>query len=129
MIEQTELVITQWDYHPPAGPVVDKDIQGFTSLDVMQKRASTKKGLACRLTASFMYQNKSILDVVGVHSYVINFEDAIDKNELLKMFRNSFSEFQQKFELRKLNTALHNSSLRPLDESILELDAILPLLL
>jgi hypothetical protein len=129
MIEQTEMVVTEWHYHPPHGmPVVDKEVQGFTSLDVMKKTASTKKGIAFRFTARFVFENKTILDYVGEDSYVIDFEDVIDKNELLRMIRNSFSKFKEKFEFRKLNTVLHSSSLRALDESKIDLDVILPLL-
>ena len=129
MIEQTELLITEWHYHPPAVPVDDQDIQSFTSLDVMRKRASTKKGIACRFSARFVFENKTILDYVAEDSYVIDFEDVIDKNELLKMIRNSFSKFKDKFELRKLSTVLYNRSIRALDESKMDLDAILPLLI
>lgn len=130
MIEQTEMIVTEWHYHPPSGlPVVDREIQSFTELDVMRKRASTKKGIACRFTARFVFENKTILTYVGEDSYVIDFADVVDKNELLEMIRNSFSKFKEKFELRKLNTVLHNSSIRALDESKMDLNAILPLLI
>ena len=129
MIEQTEMIVTEWKYSPPSGvPVVDKEIQSFTELDVMKKRASTKKGIAFRFTASFIFENKTILHYVGEDSYVIDFEDVVDRNELLRMIRNSFSKFSEKFELRKLNTVLHSKSIRPLDEYRINLDTILPLL-
>ena len=128
MIEQTELVVTKWDYHPPPNLAEGANIQSFSSLDVMRKRASTKKGIACRFSARFVFENKTILDYVAEDSYVIDFEDVIDKNELLRMLRNSFSKFKEKFDLRKLFTVLHNSSIRELDESKMNLDAILPLL-
>jgi hypothetical protein len=129
MIEQTEMVVTEWHYHPPSGiPVADKDIQAFTELDVMKKRASTKKGIACRFTATFIFEKKTILKYVGEDSYVIDLEDVVDRNELLRMIRNSFSKFKEKFELRKMNTVLYNIPLRPLDESKLDIDAVLPLL-
>ena len=128
MIEQTELVVTKWDYHPPPNLTEGANIQSFSSLDVMRKRASTKKGIACRFSARFVFENKTILDYVAEDSYVIDFEDVIDKNELLRMLRNSFSKFKEKFDLRKLFTVLHNSSIRELDESKMNLDAILPLL-
>ena len=129
MIEQTEMIVTEWHYHPPAGrPVIDNEIQGFTSLAVMKKKAPTKKGVAFRFTARFVFEGKTILDYIGEDSYVIDLEDVIDKNELLKMIRNSFSKFKEKFELRKLNTVLHSSSIRSLDESKIDLDVILSLL-
>ena len=129
MIEQTEMIVTRWDYTPPAGmPVIDKDIRSFIELDVMKKRASTKKGIACRFTARFTFENKTILTYAGEDSYVIDLEDVIDKNELLRMIRNSFSKFKEKFELRKMNTVLHSSVIRTVDESKIDLDAILPLL-
>ena len=100
MIEQTELIITEWHYHPPATPIErEENIISFTSLDVMKKRATTKKGIACRFSCRFDFENKTILEYVGEDSYVIDFEDMIDKNELLNMIRNSFSKFKDKFEL------------------------------
>lgn len=129
MIEQTEMVVSSWHYHPPAGPVDDNDdIRNFTSLDVMKKRASTKKGIACRFTCKFVLNEKTILEYVAEDSYVIDLEDVIDRTELLTMIRNSFSKFKEKFELRKLNTVLYNRSIRPLAESKIDLDAMLPLL-
>jgi hypothetical protein len=41
------------------------------------------------------------------------------------MIRNSFSKFKERFDLRKLGTALEDKTLRPLDESQINLDAIL----
>ncbi len=57
MIEQTELIVTEWNYYPPAtfDEATDK-ILSFTSLDVMKKRAPTKKGIACRFTMLFCYR-------------------------------------------------------------------------
>ena len=124
------MVVTQWDYMPPQGvPVANNAVQSFIELDVMKKSASTKKGIACRFTARFLFEEKNVLVYVGEDSYVIDLEDTIDKNELIKMIRNSFSKFTEKFELRKLNTVLHSNTVRALDESSMDLDAILPLLL
>jgi hypothetical protein len=44
------------------------------------------------------------------------------------MIRNSYAKFKEKFDLRKLGTVLHDKSLTLLDESNIDLDAILPLL-
>jgi len=66
---------------------------------------------------------------VAEHSYVIDFEDAIDKAELTRMFKNSFAQFNEKFEIRKLGTVLQNCSLSPLEESKIDYNAILPLLI
>ena len=129
MIEQTELVVTKWHYHEPSRPIgAEEYIPGILTLDVQKKRASAKKGIACRFSSRFTYENETVLEYVGEDSYVIDLEDVIDKNELLRMIRNSFSKFSEKFELRKLGTALQNQSLRPLNESMINLDAILPLL-
>jgi hypothetical protein len=65
---------------------------------------------------------------VGEDSYVIDFDEVIDEHELLTMIRNSFSKFKDKFDFRKLATVLQNSSLNPLDESMINIAAILPLL-
>jgi len=45
------------------------------------------------------------------------------------MIRNSFSKFNEKFELRKLGTLLQNKTLTAVDKSKIDLDAILPLLI
>lgn len=129
MIEQTEFVVTKWDYTPPAELIDPAEaVSNFTTLDVMKKTASTKKGLACRYTSRFVYKKDTILQYVGENSYVIDLEDKIDKNELLRMLRNAYTKFDEKFQLRKIGTVLKDASLTPLDESSIDVDAILPLL-
>jgi hypothetical protein len=129
MIEQTELIVTEWHYYPPEKVIDEKEfIDEMTSLDVQKKRAPTKKGVAFRFSCRFTLENKIILNYVGEDSYVIDFGEVIDEHELLTMIRNSFSKFRDKFDLRKLTTVLQNKSLRPLDESMVNIKAILPLL-
>jgi len=129
MIEQTELVVIEWHYHQPANTIdTTEKILEATTLDVMKKRASTKKGIACRFSCRFVYDNETILDYVTEDSYVIDLADSIDKNELLNMLRNSYSKFKSTFDLRKLETVLQDKSLRALDESKIDLEAIVPLL-
>ena len=129
MIEQTELVVTEWNYHPPAKPDEPCEILNFTTLDVMKKRASTKKGIACRFTTHFVSGTENILVYVAEDSYVIDFEDVIDKNELLVMSRNSYSKLKDKFDLRKLGTILQDRVLSSLEETNIDLDAVIPLLI
>jgi len=130
MIEQTELVITKWQYHPPVNSIEDDPEKLFSSIsfDVMKKRASTKKGIACRFTVRFEFENKTILEYVGEDSYVIDLEDILDKNELQRMIRNSYSKFKEKFEFKKLGTVLRDKSLMAFDETKYDLDPVLVLL-
>ena len=129
MIEQTELIVTEWHYRPPVNSMeTGEKISNFISLDIMKKRAGTKKGIACRFSCLFVIENETILEYVAENSYVIDMVDIIDKNELLKMIRNSYSQFKEKFDLRKSGTMLQNKSLKALDETEIDLDAILPLL-
>jgi hypothetical protein len=130
MIEQTELVVSKWLYHPPVTSIDEKgkELSSFISLDVMKKSASTKKGIACRFTCQFVFENKTILEYVAEDSYVIDLQDKIDKNELQTMIRNSYSKFKEKFELKKLSTVLQNKSLRSFDETKYDLDPVLLLL-
>ena len=129
MIEQTELVVTEWNYHSSVHPIeTPEKISNFTTLEVMKKRASTKKGIACRFSCRFVFEDETILEYVAENSYVIDLADIIDKNELLRMIRNSYSKFNEKFDLRKLGTILRDKSLTPLDENSIDVDAILPLL-
>ncbi|MDP4283366.1 MAG: hypothetical protein Q8891_03010 [Bacteroidota bacterium] len=129
MIEQTELVVTEWNYNPPSIPIEEPwKISNFITLDVMKKRASTKKGIACRFSCRFVFEQETILEYVAEDSYVIDLADIIDKNELLNMVRNSYSKFRDKFDLRKLGTILSDKSLRTLEENKIDLDAMLPLL-
>src|SRR6188508_1032801 len=130
MIEQTELVITKWQYHPPVNSIEDDPEKLFSSIsfDVMKKRASTKKGIACRFTVRFAFENKTILEYVGEDSYVIDLQDIIDKSELQRMIRNSYSKFNEKFEFKKLATVLSNKSLLPFDETKYDLNPVLLLL-
>jgi hypothetical protein len=130
MIEQTEMVITNWHYHPPINPITEESkIKSVTSFDVMRKRASTKKGIACRFTCIFKIDGAFVLEYVGENSYVIDFEDVIDRAELLKMIRNAFTKFNEKFDFRKMGTVLADTSLSPLNESNIEIDTILPMLI
>ena len=130
MIEQTELVITKWQYHPPVNPIEKEPEKLFSSIsfDVMKKRASTKKGIACRFTVRFQFENKTILEYVGEDSYVIDLQDIIDKSELQRMIRNSYSKFKEKFEFKKLGTVLRDKSLLAFDETKYDLDPVLALL-
>jgi len=130
MIEQTELVITKWQYHPPETSIEEDPEKLFStiSFEVMKKIAATKKGIACRFTVRFEFENKPLLEYVGEDSYVIDLEDIIDKNELQRMIRNSYSKFNEKFEFKKFGTVLRDKSLLPFDESKYDLDPVLALL-
>lgn len=129
MIEQTDLVVTEWHYHSPSNPeYAGEKLLSSVTLDVMKKRAATKKGIACRFTCRFTIEKETILVYIGEDSYVIDLEDIIDRNELLKMIRNSFSKFKEKFDLRKSGTILQDKTLSQLNETQINLDAILPLL-
>lgn len=130
MIEQTEMMVTNWHYHPPLKPITDETkIISYTDFDVMRKKAPTKKGIACRFSCQFKMGDATVLEYVGENSYVIDFEDVIDKQELIKMIRNAFEKFNEKFNFRKLGTELADKTLSPLNESLIDLDAILPLLI
>lgn len=122
------MMVTTWRFHTPDKDVENGKLTNFTTLDVMKKRAPTKKGLACRLSCRFMNGNEPVLDYVAEHSYVIDLHDHIDKNELMKMLRNSFSNFEEKFDFRKLGTILQHEHLNPLDENCINLDPIISLL-
>ena len=130
MIEQTELVITKWQYHPSETSIEENPEKLFStiSFEVMKKRAATKKGIACRFTVHFEFENKPLLEYVGEDSYVIDLEDIIDKNELQRMIRNSYSKFKEKFEFKKLGTVLRDKSLMAFDETKYDLDPVLVLL-
>ncbi len=128
MIEQTEMMVTEWNFFPTADAVEIEKLANHTILEVMKKRASAKKGIACRLSCRFTSGNKPLLDYVAEHSYVIDLDDVIDMNELIKMIKNSFSNFNEKFEFRKLGTVLQNTRLTPLDETKLDLQEVLLLL-
>ncbi len=130
MIEQTELVVSDWNFHVPSNfNESEEKLLSFTTLDVMKKRAATKKGIACRFTCQFIIGSETILNYVGEDSYVIDIADAIDKHELQTMIRNSFSKFKEKFDIRKLGTVLQDITLAPLEELKIDFDAMLPLLM
>lgn len=128
MIEQTEMMVTKWQMHVSEIEVDVKNITNHTTLQVMKKRNAIKKGIACRLTARFAYGNIPVLEFAAEHSYVIDFDEVITQTELANMIRNSFMQFNEKFEFRKLGTILHDQNLVPIDENALDLDTILPLL-
>ena len=130
MIEQTELIVTKWQYRPPENSIEDEPEKLFSSVsfDVMKKRAATKKGIACRFTIRFQFENETILEYVGEDSYVIDLQDIIDKSELQRMIRNSYSKVNEIFEFKKLGTVLRDKSLLPFDETKYDLDPVLALL-
>lgn len=130
MIEQTELIINTWLYLPPAN-ITEPDetrLSGLISLDVMKKRAPEKKGIACRFTCNFTYNNEPLLEYVAEDSYVIDLADVIDKNELHTMIRNTYTKFKEKFDFMKMSTILYNIPLQHFDETRYELDPVLELL-
>ena len=130
MIEQTELIVTKWQYNPPVNSIEMESEKLFSSVsfDVMKKRAAAKKGIACRFTIRFVFENETILEYVGEDSYVIDLQDNIDIHELQRMIRNSFAKFNEKFELKKSGTVLSNKSLLSFDETKYDLDPVLKLL-
>lgn len=130
MIEQTELIVTKWAYHPPVNSMEEEPekLTSSISFDVMKKRAPAKKGIACRFTIQFKFENETILEYSAEDSYVIDLKDVIDKSELQRMIRNSWSKFKEKFDLRKLGTVLRNKSLLPFDDTRYDLDPVLQLL-
>lgn len=129
MIEQTDLIVKEWIYIPPANFSNSEDkITSQISLEVMKKTAATKKGIAFRFSCKFLNGTDTILLYIGEDSYVIDFDDKIDKNEILKMARNSYSKFTEKFEFRKLGTILQDKKIIPLVEANINIEAIVPLL-
>lgn len=129
MIEQTELVVSEWIYIPPINfSEGEGSITSQSTLDVMKKTAPTKKGVAFRFSCKFLYGNDPILLYVGEDSYVIDLIDQVDSAEVLRMLRNSYSKFNEKFELRKIGTVLQDKYLPPFDESRVNINVIVPLL-
>ena len=125
MIEQTELVVDEWIYIPPANLSPDDVINSDLTLEVMKKSAPSKKGLACRFTSRFFTGKDTILLYVARDSYVIDLDDKVDANEIHRMIRNSYSKFKEKFDFRKLGTVLQNTQLKILDESRVNINEIL----
>lgn len=130
MIEQTELIVTKWDYRAPVNSIADAGdkLTSYITFDVMKKSAPTKKGIACRFTGEFVFEKDTILEYTAEHSYVIDLEDVIDRNELQTMIRNTYSMFKDKFDIRKLGTVLQDKTLTEIDETKYDLDPILLLL-
>ncbi len=99
MIEQTDLVIDKWVYKPPVNSTGEGEkLSSSISLEVMKKRAATKKGIACRFSCEFVFENETVLEYVAADSYVIDFADVIDMKELHTMLRNSYNKFKEKFD-------------------------------
>ena len=128
MIEQTDLIVSKWEYDPPLNSIQEEKLTSRIFLEVMKKRTATKKGIARRFTCEFVFEEKVILKYVAADSYVIDLADLIDKNELHTMIRNSYTKFKEKFDFRKLGTVLQDKTLVPFDEKMYELDPVLLLL-
>ncbi|MBK7376773.1 MAG: hypothetical protein IPJ02_14865 [Chitinophagaceae bacterium] len=130
MIEQTELLVSKWEYNPPLNTLEDTPdkLTSYITLDVMKLRAASKKGIACRFTCEFVFEKRTLLEYVAANTYVIDLPDLIDRNELQTMIRNTYSLFKDKFDIRKLGTALQDKTLLPFDESRYDLEPVLALL-
>jgi hypothetical protein len=129
MIEQTDLIVSKWEYHPPINSIEDEEkLTSYITLDVMKKRAATKKGIACRFTCEYIFEKETVLEYIAADTYVIDLADVIDKAELKTMIRNSYNKCKEKFDFRKLGTVLHDRSLVPFNEDKYDLDPILLLL-
>ncbi|MBP6286926.1 MAG: hypothetical protein KA409_08425 [Ferruginibacter sp.] len=130
MIEQTELLVSKWEYNPPLNTLEDTPdkLTSYITLDVMKLRAASKKGIACRFTCEFVFEKRTLLEYVATNTYVIDLPDLIDRNELQTMIRNTYGLFKDKFDIRKLGTALQDKTLLPFDESRYDLEPVLALL-
>ncbi len=129
MIEQTNLVISKWNYTAPVNRVEDDEqLAGRISLSVMKKKAPTKKGIACRFNCEFFFEDQLILEYEAADSYVIDHTDIIDMKEVQTMVGNCYNKFTEKFDFRKLGTVLHNKAMVPFNEKIYDLNFILPML-
>jgi len=129
MIEQTDLVVDKWAYKAPLNSIDDEEkLTSQLSFDVMKKRAATKKGIACRFTVEFIFEQETVLEYMASDSYVIDLEDVIDMNELHTMVRNSYNKFKDKFDFRKLGTALQSQPMVDFDERTYDLNPVLHLL-
>ncbi|MBU9935178.1 MAG: hypothetical protein KTQ13_00890 [Ferruginibacter sp.] len=130
MIEQTELLVSKWEYNPPLNTLEDTPdkLTSYITLDVMKLRAASKKGIACRFTCEFVFEKRTLLEYVAANTYVIDLPDLIDRNELQTMIRNTYGLFKDKFDIRKLGTALQDKTLLPFDESRYDLEPVLALL-
>lgn len=129
MIEQTELVVDKWLYQLPVNFIDMQDqLNSSVSLEVMKKRTAVKKGIACRFTCTFVFEQQTILEYVAGDTYVIDLADVIDKNELQTMIKNCYSKFKATFDFRKLGTVLQNESLKAFNEQTYQLQPILLLL-
>tara|TARA_R110002050_G_scaffold141251_1_gene266280 strand:- start:34687 stop:35079 length:393 start_codon:yes stop_codon:yes gene_type:complete len=130
MIEQTALETTIWNYTPYPSPIEETQlIPNVISLEVQKKRNSQKKGIALRFTTKFTYEDHLILEFSGEHSYVIDFNEDIDRAELRKMIRNSYQMFKDAFDFKKLNTTLNQRELQQFKDSEVNMDGILPMLI
>jgi hypothetical protein len=130
MIEQTELIVTKWQYRPPVGhsQLSSDQLTSDISLDVMKKRAANKKGIACRFTCEFVFEKELLLEYMAENSYVIDLADVIDRAELQTMIRNTYSQFKEMFDIRKLGTIIQDKTLLPFDDSKYDLGPVLMLL-
>lgn len=129
MIEQTELVVTKWEYQEPINEIEDPEkLTSYITLDVMRKRTATKKGIACRFTCEYIFELQTVLEYMAEDSYVIDLADEVDREELQTMIKNTYSKFKEKFDFKKLGTVLQNTSLAPFNEKTYDLEPVLLLI-
>ena len=129
MIEQTELVVTKWQYQPPVNDIEDTEkLTAYITLDVMKKRTATKKGIACRFTCEYIFDQQTVLEYMAEDSYVIDLADEVDREELQTMIKNTYTKFKEKFDFKKLGTVLQNTSLVPFNEKTYDLEPVLLLI-
>ena len=129
MIEQTELVVTKWEYQEPINEIEDPEkLTSYITMDVMRKRTATKKGIACRFTCEYIFEQQTLLEYMAEDSYVIDLADEVDREELQTMIKNTYTKFKEKFDFKKLGTVLQNTSLVPFNEKTYDLEPVLLLI-
>lgn len=58
MIEQTELVVSKWEYNPPLNFIETGELSSSISFEVMKKRTAEKKKLPAGLPANLFLKRK-----------------------------------------------------------------------
>lgn len=129
MIEQTPIEVTIWTYIPPPnGVLLEEQLNSHIEMQVMKKRNEAKKGLAIRFICKFKTGQDPLLEYIAGDSYLMDFDDQVDRSELMTMVHNSYQKFCTAFDLRKGTTVLGNKSLLPFNDHDYDWEPVLDLL-
>lgn len=117
MISSTPLHVIHWDYTPLSRTMMLEDSYSMTPLKAIGKSNTDKKSIGFRFHHRRFKDNIVMFSYIGEVTYIIDKEDIINSEEMIKMFMSAYYKYRDYFEKRASGTPLQLSPLKLWDES------------